>query len=184
MGAEIDSRVWTLLKTGGKHPGCRWGHTMWSWGNALYVWGSRVSRCSKLMDTKLYRLDLSKTDLMWEVVKTNANPPGREYHAGVLCKDKYCISGGCFPQYDLHITKECWVLNMANYKINPTSQVLPKAQSFGAAIKTTDNSLQLLVGGGYGFTGESMQDKEQYNGIDRMKPLSTNEGESSFSSSR
>jgi hypothetical protein len=321
---NIDSRIWTLLRTGGKHPGCRYGHTMWSWRNSLYVWGGGLSRWSKSRDTKLYRLDLSKSDLVWEMVKTKASPPGREYHAGVVYKDKYYISGG---DYDSHITKECWVLNMTNFKwtklkdapterqqhgmwaahdklyilggrrvysdlimtrlqdayytveefvsydiktkewseepvigdrpfdvseftvlpiydnpgdddassiiiwggyhefdsvngptkagrnpttfqllygdewtelksnylsrmlrfytetkvfqkINPTTEVLPKAQSFGAAIKATENSLQLLVGGGYGFTAGSMRDSHQYKGKDLLTPLSSNEGES------
>eukprot|EP00956_Cyclotella_meneghiniana_P025884 scaffold54939_cov62-Cyclotella_meneghiniana.AAC.1 len=108
---DVDTRSWKQLKTGGKSPGKRHGHVMWSWKNSLYIWGGRTG-WSKRYDAKLYRLVLNETALMWEVIKTVAGPQGREFHAGFLYKDKYYITGG--SQGDL--LKEAWVLNMSTCK--------------------------------------------------------------------
>jgi len=46
-------------------------------------------------------------------------------------------------RYD--IQHNAWTL------LNPTSEVLPKAQSYAAAIENRDGQIKLLIGGGYGF---------------------------------
>lgn len=69
------------------------------------------------LDTKLYCLSLNKsTPPTWEVVKTAMKPPGREYHAGVLYKDKYYVTGGNSGLLGYDLTKDTWVLNMSSHK--------------------------------------------------------------------
>ena len=62
-------------------------------------------------------------------------------------------------------------------KLVQTSDVLPKAQSFAAEIKSDTKSVHLLIGGGYGFTGESMTENKNFLGETMGTPMSSNKGE-------
>eukprot|EP00956_Cyclotella_meneghiniana_P044296 scaffold311660_cov96-Cyclotella_meneghiniana.AAC.1 len=47
-------------------------------------------------------------------------------------------------------------------KLQPTTNVLPKAQSFAAEVRADNNYLELLIGGGYGYTGETLEEDPQF----------------------
>ena len=123
---DIDSRKWTLLKTTGKTPGPRAGHTMFAFQNALYLWGGKAPggrlkflNIENVSDSKLYRLDLDQGrggSFVWEIVKMKSSlkPPPRYEHAGVFYKGKYFITGGNLGGWDL--TDDTWSLDMSSLK--------------------------------------------------------------------
>eukprot|EP00956_Cyclotella_meneghiniana_P041099 scaffold214820_cov22-Cyclotella_meneghiniana.AAC.1 len=62
-------------------------------------------------------------------------------------------------------------------KLTPMTRILPKAQCFAAEIKANENcdTIELLIGGGYGFTAESMEKSEKINGLQCSTPKMSNE---------
>ena len=122
---DVDTRVWSLLKTSGKSPGPRAGHTMFAYQNALYLWGGKGSKGVFVMgvinvedvnDSDLYRLDVDNGSFKWEAVKVKSSqkPQPRHEHAGVLYKGKYYITGGNLG--GLIPTDDTWCLDMTTLK--------------------------------------------------------------------
>jgi len=123
---DIDTRNWTLLKTTGKTPGPRAGHTMFAFQNALYLWGGKgpggrlmILNVQDVSDSKLYRLALDEGregPLTWDIVKMKSSlkPPPRYEHAGVFYNGKYFITGGNLGGWDL--TDDTWSLDMSSLK--------------------------------------------------------------------
>jgi hypothetical protein len=82
---------------------------------------------------------------------------------------------------DFHMQYLCRMLRfypdtMTWKKLESMSTISPKAQSFAAEIRKDDRSLQLLVGGGYGFTGESVSKTESFCGQPTCKAESSSAG--------
>ncbi|KAK1744344.1 kelch repeat-containing protein [Skeletonema marinoi] len=123
---NITKRQWRHIKTAGKSPGPRTGHSMFPWKGDLYLWGGMMEERSgtprRYYFTKLYKLNMTGKGPVykWEVVKTRSQEPiGREEYAGVLYKGKYYVHAGNNPNVEGSALKDTWVLNLSNFKWSP-----------------------------------------------------------------
>ncbi|CAI9102179.1 OLC1v1000405C3 [Oldenlandia corymbosa var. corymbosa] len=147
---DLQTCSWSILKTYGKPPVSRGGHSVTVVGTSLVIFGGQDAKRSLLND--LHILDLET--MTWDEIDTLGVPPSpRSDHAAAVHAERYLLifGGGshatCFN--DLH------VLDLQTMEWSrPTQQgEIPSARAGHAGVTVGEN--WFIVGGGDNKTGVS-----------------------------
>lgn len=143
MVLDLSSNTWNKVKTGGKSPCPRYGHSCSVIGTRVYIFGGKGA-CGKPLNDLFF---LETSSWCWvEASSTTTGPCGRFGHASTVVGNKIVIHGGwdgnsaCFDDLFIFDTAaSTWII--------PRTSGRPPISRHGHCIEITLDGRILLFGG-------------------------------------